>query len=132
VKTENEFRKHIISVAQIKGHVSHVESHETSAGIPDLNIWWMGQDLWLELKVIKGGKVTMRPTQRKWHLDRAQHGGQSWVLVLDPENEDILVLPGDVAATLPTATRSWRAAAGVSNINMITQLLSRISRSQRK
>lgn len=110
------------------GHVSNIESHSTSAGIPDQNIFLMGADLWLELKVIKDDQVKMRPTQRKWHTDRAAKGGLSWVLVLDPKNEDVLVVPGATAAGLAPRASAWRAAGVAWNITAIPKLLLSLAR----
>lgn len=127
MNSEDDFRREVIDVAtRLGGHVSHIESHQTSAGIPDLIIYLTDEDLWLELKVIKDKKVHLRPTQKRWHADRAEAGGMSWVLVLDPLNEDILVVPGRVAATLDSRARSWRAAAGVSNVPELPKLLMKL------
>lgn len=123
-RQENTFRTVMTMEAMALGaHVSNIESHQTSAGIPDMNIYLQRQDLWLELKVIRDEKVTMRATQRRWHLDRYEHGGLSWVLVLDPKSEDILVVPGDVAAGLPPRVAAWRAAGTAWNVDTIPKLL---------
>lgn len=127
MNTENDFRQKVIDVAEGMGaHVSHIESHQTSAGIPDLCIFLMEEDLWIELKVIKKRAVKLRPTQKRWHADRAQCGGMSWVLVLDPETDCILVVPGAVAAGLDSRAGSWRAVAGVSNVQELPQLLMKL------
>lgn len=127
---EDEFRKHVIIVAKkLVAHVSHIESHESSAGIPDLNLFLTGADLWIELKVIKAGRVKMRPTQKRWHTDRAEHGGKSWVLALDPRTQDVLVLPGHTAAALAPTEAAWRAASSLSNIPELSGLLITLARS---
>lgn len=114
MNTEDAFRRAVIDRAEQWGaHVSHIESHQTSAGAPDLNVWSHNRDLWLELKLVKRGLVTLRPTQKKWHRERFEAGGQSWVAVLDPETQRVLVLRGEVAATLPPGLASWEAAAAI-------------------
>lgn len=112
----------------LKGHVSNIESHNTSAGIPDMNVYLQGQDLWLELKVVKDEQVRMRPTQRKWHRERAEAGGLSWVLVLDPKNQDVLCVPGDVAWRLEPRATAWRAAGAAWNIDALPKLLLSLAR----
>lgn len=126
---EDEFRRHSIRVAGALGaHVSHIESHESSAGIPDLNLFLMGVDLWVELKVLKNGRVKMRPTQRRWHKDRAEHGGQSWVVCLDIATQNILTLPGDKAAALGPSEAEWKRAAAVSNVPELAGLFITLAR----
>lgn len=112
MNNEDDFRRGVVRQAEQWGaHVTHIESHQTSAGVTDLNIWAFNRDLWLELKVVKRGTVKLRPTQKKWHRERAEAGGQSWVAVLDPKTQHVLVLRGEAAATLPPGLASWEAAA---------------------
>lgn len=127
MNSEDEFRRAVIAAAGSKAHVSHIESHQSSAGIPDLNLYGLGQDLWLELKVVKEGHVRMRPTQRKWHRDRAERGGPSWVAVLNPVDGHVLVVRGAVAAALATGVLEWEAVAVIrthsSNFGWLALLL---------
>lgn len=130
--SEDDFRRHMIKLLEQHGyHVSHIESHLTSAGIPDLNAWkgrWPeGRDLWLELKIIKDNKVKMRPTQRAWHKKRAEAGGHSWVLVLDPKRQDVLWLSGDRAAALPAAAEAWRDASNTLPLASMFVLFNKLS-----
>lgn len=129
VRDESYFRTVMtLEATALGGHISNIESHLLSAGIPDQNIFLLGSDLWLELKIIRAETVKMRPTQRKWHTDRAAKGGLSWVLVLDPHSEDILVVPGDVAAGLPPRADAWRVAGTAWNIAAIPKLLLSLAR----
>ena len=112
--SEDEFRRHFIALATARQyHVTHIESHMTSAGVPDLNLFKYSRDCWIELKVVKDGKIRLRPTQKRWHRERAQAGGRSWVVVLDRATDTILWVSGDVAVGLGPAAQDWRA---VSNI----------------
>lgn len=112
---EEDFRLTVMKAAGEYGmHVSHIEAHQSAAGIPDLNIYSLGRpDLWLELKVVKRGAVKLRPTQKRWHRQRHEAGGRSWVAVLEPESGDILVVPGHAAPGLAPAVAGWRAAAAI-------------------
>lgn len=77
IKDEKDFRRffcHIIESAH--GHVSMVESPETSPGIPDLNWCINGKEGWTELKVsIYGENPHIRPTQKAWIRRRVKVGG---------------------------------------------------------
>lgn len=101
INDESALRKHITKyVEDAGGHVSNIESHLTAAGIPDMNIFLHGTDIWLELKY-KGRKMAMRPTQRRWHRTRAACGGMSWVLIYDPEDGGVWFILGHVVAEYP-------------------------------
>jgi hypothetical protein len=109
---EGHFRRWIMGYAEGMGyHVTWVESHEVSAGVPDLNICVGGIDLWIELKAMKNGSVKMRPPQKSWHSERFARGGMSWVLVCDIENMQFLLVTGTMAASLTTNANQWRAVA---------------------
>lgn len=122
MNNEEDFRKYVMRLASGNGHhVSHIEAHQSAAGVPDLVIFpkavsFVRPDLWLELKVIKDGQIKMRPTQKRWHRERNEAGGRSWVAVLDRATGDILVLSGHVAAGLDSRAASWRGHAELSNI----------------
>ena len=112
MNNEEEFRRSVMIEAANRGmHVSHIEAHISVAGIPDLNLSKNGRDIWLELKVVKANGVKMRPTQKRWHRERHESGGKSWVAVLDRETGDVLVLRGHTAALLAPGVRNWTAAA---------------------
>lgn len=125
MKSEDEFRRHVIKVAEdMGGHVSHIESHQTSAGVPDLNMRLFGEDVWLELKVVrKDGAVKLRPPQKRWHRDRAASGGKSWVAVLLAETDSVLVIPGHVAQTLAPPIKLWTVRGHVFKAGAISDLL---------
>lgn len=111
--SEDDFRRALIAAAEGLGwHVTHLESHQTSAGVPDLNLCKGLVDMWLELKVEKPKGITLRPTQKKWHRDRARVRGVSWVVVLMNDG-GILVVPGERASRLGTAAENWRAASNM-------------------
>lgn len=112
--TEDEFRRWFIdTLTHYSYHVSHIESHQTSAGIPDINAGKGSFDLWAELKIIKNGRVSMRPPQKKWHRDRYRYGGRSYVFVLDPKTQDVLWLRGHRAADLAPPEAAWRGASKI-------------------
>lgn len=123
---EDRFRQVVIDEAKRLGaQVSHIESHQTSAGIPDLNIFLDLVDVWLELKVRDSkGKFKLRPTQRKWHRDRETAGGESWVMIYDPRNEQVQLYPGTKAED-PT----YQMFVTVPSLGGIIHLLKYITRS---
>lgn len=126
---EEDFRKHVMKVAEAANfHVSWVEAHLSAAGIPDLNVYRNGVDVWLELKVIKDGYVRMRPTQKRWHKDRAAKGGKSWVLALNRVTGDILVIPGNIAADLDGRVHGWSDHSESWNVFALGQLLNDLSK----
>lgn len=128
MRSEDEFRRHVIKVAEdMGGHVSHIESHQTSAGVPDLNIRLFGEDIWLELKVVKDGRIKMRPPQKKWHRDRNEAGGRSYVWALYPATGYVLELLGHMAAQLPPALEPWMGHAYSFNANDIDTSLKLIA-----
>lgn len=122
---ETMFRRNIMAACEAFGwHVSSIEAHCSAAGIPDLNIHPDSShrmsprpDVWLELKMVREGHVKLRPTQRRWHRERHEAGGKSWVAALDRRTGDILLVPGHVAAGIDTRAESWRAVAEVSNVS---------------
>lgn len=113
VLQEDKFRRDIVREFGMKMphfHVSYIESHQTTPGIPDLHLYSLvSGDIWLELKVVKAPRdiVMVRPTQKAWHRNRHKAGGKSWFATLDT-NDHILLTPGNVAAGLPTRAAAWR------------------------
>lgn len=129
VSSEDDFRRYVSECAGTNAHVSHIESHLTSAGIPDLNICSCGNEMWIELKVMNSKKPPkMRPTQKKWHVDRREAGGVSWVMCLDLDLMDVLLLPGDVAAGLPAKPGVWRAAAAIHPFPEMPKIIRSLTR----
>lgn len=108
---EDELRLAVGRQAGLMGfHVSNIESHLTSAGIPDTNLGLGHIDIWLELKAF-GPKRPMkiRPTQRRWHRDRHDAKGQSWFAILDLESQDIFLVPGSSIMYVGSGlTRQWQ------------------------
>ena len=65
------------------GHFSRVESHESSAGIPDVDFCIAGVEGHVELKFGNGSKhPNIRPTQAKWFRDRVRKDGKPWMFTL--------------------------------------------------
>jgi hypothetical protein len=121
MSSETAFRRWFESEAKSLGyHVSHIESHQTSSGIPDLNLHRNGTDLWLELKVWRDG-YHMLPSQRRWHRARAMAGGRSYVICY---REDFMyVLPGEFAATLTPKAREWEKGDRYPRLDLIGLLV---------
>ena len=63
-----------------KWHASRVESHSTSAGIPDVDYCYMG-DGHVELKFSNSMAVPdIRESQVRWLMKRSAHGGRCYIL----------------------------------------------------
>jgi hypothetical protein len=126
---ETDFRRYITERIKPNAHVSYIESHMTSAGIPDLNIYLRRQDIWLELKTLSDTKdPKMRNTQKRWHVNRFENKGLSWVIALDLDQMVMLVLPGNIAAGLPAKTSVWRATANIHPVLDIVVVLQSMAR----
>lgn len=68
-------------------HVSQIESHDTSAGIPDTHYFGHSTDGFIELKVAKiNGSVAIRNTQKAWFRDRIKAGGYHQYLLVGFDN----------------------------------------------
>ena len=129
MKTEADFRRAVTDAVMFAGgHMSNIESHKTSAGIPDCNYFLRGVDVWLELKVVNAqGQVKMRPPQKRWHVDRHDKGGVSWVLVLDPCSGYLGLVQGQVAAALPLAVAKWSVRWFEYPSDVIPQLIEKLA-----
>ena len=129
IHDERDLRRFIERRLDGLAHTSQIESHETSAGIPDFNIFMDGRDVWVELKVLSDRKPPkMRPTQRRWHNDRWANGGMSWVLAYDLDDDILLVIPGHTAAGLDRRVASWRAAGSPRNIEEIVDVIKSLTK----
>ena len=60
-----------------------IETGSTGRGIPDVNLCWVGKEIWVELKIVKGTKVDIMPEQCAWHYRRTRAGGTTWILARD-------------------------------------------------
>jgi len=111
IEDENDVRNHIVHEAEADHwHVSHIESGTTSPGIPDLALSKNDVTLWLEIKVMKNGEVSMRPPQRRWHRKQAAAGGRSFVLAYI--NNRLHPIKGSTAAQLIPKSVTWWAGDG--------------------
>ena len=74
-------------------HWVRVESPGTP-GVPDLNGCLRGVEIWVELKVVRGRKVALRPAQVAWMVSRGRAGGRSWIVARVERTEEIWIWPG--------------------------------------
>ena len=132
MEDEGDFRRYVIGrvlKSEPRSQTSYIESHETSAGIPDLNIYMRGRDVWIELKVLSDTKpAKMRPTQKRWHVDRFNSGGMSWVMTLDLTQMKLLIIPGNVAAGLGTNIGVWRNVAAAHPVEDVVDVIRSMAR----
>ena len=76
MKETNVRRKLGTELRKLRFHVSQIESHATSAGIPDTHYFGHSTDGFIELKVAKvNGAIEVRNTQKAWFRDRIKVGG---------------------------------------------------------
>jgi len=78
-------------------HISSVESHLTSAGIPDLDVCIDGEENHIELKWSwEDNAPEIRPTQVRWFKNRCKAGGNPWIFakVWAFNNCQYLLIPG--------------------------------------
>ena len=61
------------------GHFSRVESHASSAGIPDVDFCVSGKEGHIELKYGMGKIPKIRATQARWFRNRARAKGKPWM-----------------------------------------------------
>ncbi len=78
--SEKELASHVKLITRNAAHLCFVESHLTSAGIPDIDFCISGVEGHLELKYWGKEPPNFRPTQIKWFRDRNSHGGVSIIL----------------------------------------------------
>lgn len=72
-----------------KGHLpkgsdfQRIETGSTGRGIPDVNLCYEGRECWVELKIVMGKRIEVRPEQVAWHFRRNRAGGVTWILARD-------------------------------------------------
>jgi len=79
--------------------VERIESWSTP-GFPDVSGCWLSCDFWLELKIVRNGKVKMRPSQVRWLEQRWKAGSSSFVLAYEPESKIMYLFNGNHARAL--------------------------------
>ncbi len=77
--SEENLQRALIKAFKRRGHFSEVESHETSAGIPDIDYCMNGIESHIELKFGNAIAPRIRPSQVKWFRDRVRAGGHPWL-----------------------------------------------------
>lgn len=67
-------------------HYQRIETGSTGRGIPDLNICHAGREVWVELKIVQGRRVELRPEQIAWHIRRHRSSGLPWILAREKKS----------------------------------------------
>lgn len=108
------FAKHLPTV-----HWVAIESPSTSRGIPDLNGCFNGVEVWIEMKVTNGNKVSIRKEQIAWMERRARARGRIFVAVrqrdrlwLLSHRAPRLLFDGKKLSNLPNDVVLWSAVGG--------------------
>lgn len=84
--------------------VYRVES-TSSVGMPDVNLAYWGREIWLELKIIRSGKIKIRHSQYAWLRSRRRH-----------YIDNTFVMGWDQKAN---ALHVWKGSRVYSDINII-------------
>lgn len=79
-------------------HHTRIENRAGS-GIPDVLIAHSGA-FFVELKCIKGHKISLRPSQIAWNTSFSRAGGISFILVNRPSTRDLFLFEGSDALRL--------------------------------
>ncbi len=80
MSSEAIFSKLLKKHMPIEAHWQRIETGSTGTGIPDVNVCHLGQDIWIVLKLVKGRKVDLSPTQVAWLTKRSRVGGVTWIM----------------------------------------------------
>ena len=98
-------------------HVEQIESHTSSAGIPDLDGCCDGQQFKVELKFISGKKkkAEIRSTQKRWFRERIEAGYSPWGLLYHQTADGAatwILIKGEDFVKLPNAStlEDWQKA----------------------
>lgn len=92
----------LVGALPAPAHVQRLEPGGAAPGCPDVNICVAGEELWIELKVVAGGRKvrTLSATQAAWLCRRARCGGKAWILALHAPTGDLILWPGEQAQAL--------------------------------
>tara|TARA_A100001515_G_scaffold71781_2_gene57173 strand:+ start:1069 stop:1452 length:384 start_codon:yes stop_codon:yes gene_type:complete len=88
--------KQLRDSTQGKIHWQRIESGITASGIPDLNGCSQGKEVWIELKVVKGNQIGLRPMQKAWLYRRAEAGGNCFVLAKKDKTIKLYSIAADI------------------------------------
>lgn len=107
---ETEFyHKKVSPWSNKHGEHSRVENTAES-GMPDMNCCWGYFQFWLELKVIKGGKLYFEKYQIPWISRRYKQFGDTgmWVLAWDNKTESLrMYQPSNILSAIRTVEKKW-------------------------
>lgn len=115
---EDDFRRRVVKLIKNQCHISQVESHATSAGIPDLNFCIVGQEGNIELKVWMNSRSPhIRPSQKQWFRNRIKNGGYPLILTefRDGNNYSYTLHGGDMLQELNNnrSIKFWKNTAHI-------------------
>lgn len=79
--------------------------------MPDTYLMADGVPLWVELKVTKNDRVSVRPSQIAWHSAHNRCGGVSFFLILHAKTGDLFSFDGGRAAEIGDSSFSDLCAA---------------------
>jgi|TARA_A100001515_G_scaffold2896_2_gene2881 Holliday junction resolvase len=77
-----------------EAHVQRIETGGTGRGVPDVNYCQEGKEIWIELKSIKGNKLTLSPFQMTWIHNRIRSGGNCAIVVRKDKTIKVFIPEG--------------------------------------
>lgn len=93
--TEKELWAKLRSAMGSEAHLTRIEN-AVSFGTPDVNMGWFGRDYWLELKVIRNGYATIKPTQVAWIMRRLSTVKNIYFLTITMDDTEIALYHGSI------------------------------------
>jgi hypothetical protein len=121
VRPERNFYQQLKRNVEIPGrHLQRIETSVT-AGVPDLNYCFSGDEGWAELKAWEIVKTAgdrpfvvpkLRPEQAAWLYRRRLSGGRAFLLFRI--NEDVVLIDGVHAPSIMARSYSWNRAREVA------------------
>lgn len=136
VRSEADLAKDVRQLVSARFHLSFIESHATSAGVPDVAYTVEGVTGWVELKFCSEARSAhMRNSQIIWIKDNINAGGCPLVLsaFLARDRNEFGLIRGESAVTKLTGKKNyatWLGSCGVvtSDLNEVITWLKNPSR----
>lgn len=91
--TEQSLWKRLKQNLPKKTHFERIENR-SGEGMPDVYLCIDGVPVWLELKIVKNGRVKVSKSQIAWHCSHSRCGGTSFFLLNDPSTSDLFLFDG--------------------------------------
>ena len=123
VNSEADLRQLLQTRKDAHCHLSFVESHLTSSGIPDIAYTIDGITGWLELKYGTPARAPhLRLSQRQWFKDNVSAGGMPLLLLASRRGNSVAygLIRGELYAEMYQAKtlKKWESLCGYLTVNL--------------